>query len=196
MIMRHTSAGFLAIVAVMAGLGHAAGQAQPGRPGAKPQVFGDWAMTCVTRPNLPPCEIFQTVVNKEKNSPIARTSFSYSPQGDQFAGQVQLPLGTLLTSGILIRLDDKTDIKTFVFTRCEKDGCFAERLGKAADFEPFRKAQKGVIGSLGRDGKTVAYPLSFKGFPDAWNAMVARNRAASPAAPARPATTAPARPAQ
>lgn len=196
MIRRHTSVGFWAIVAVVAGLGQAAGQAQPAPAAPKPQIFGDWAMSCVARPGLPPCEIFQTVVNKEKNSPIARTSFAYSAQGDQFAGQVQMPLGVRLTSGILIRLDDKTDIKTFVFTRCEKEGCFAERLGKAADFEPFRKAQKGVIGALGRDGKTVAYPLSFKGFPEAWNAMVARNRAAPAAAPARPAAAAPARPAQ
>ena len=163
--------------------------ATPSAPAAQPERYGDWSVLCVERAELPPCEVVQGVQRKEGDSQPLRFSFAYAGQGDRYGVQFQVPLGVLVQTAPLIRLDEKTDVPGFNITRCEADGCFIDRVMTRAEIEPFFKAAKGLIAVADRSGKPVVLPLSLNGFAQAMQAMTARNQAWAKARPAQPAAT-------
>ena len=156
-------------------------QAVPGLipGGPEPSSYGDWAVRCVTRPNVVPCDIVQSLNDTKAKKTIMQISYSYAPDKDLYAAQVILPLGFMLPAGVLIRLDGKTDISDYPFTRCEVEGCFVEKLVKLNELTPLRNAQQGVIVVMGKDGKAVGFPFSLKGFGEALDSMANRNRRAA-----------------
>lgn len=148
----------------------------------EPSSYGDWAVRCVERKDLPPCDIFQTLTDDKTKKPVMLISYSYAPARDQYAAQIMLPLGFMLPAGVLIRLDGKTDVTNYQITRCEPEGCFVEKLAKTAELDPFRKAEKGLVVVMGKNGKPIGFPFSLNGFGDALKSMAERNkRAAKPA---------------
>ena len=156
-------------------------QAVPGLipGGPEPSSYGDWAVRCVTRPGIVPCDIVQSLNDTKAKKTIMQISYSYAPDKDVYAAQITLPLGFLLQAGVLIRLDGKTDITNYQFTRCEPEGCFSEKLVKAGELTPMRNAQQGVVVVMGKDGKAVGFPFSLKGFGEALDSMANRNRRAA-----------------
>ncbi|MDQ1231568.1 invasion protein IalB [Sphingomonas sp. SORGH_AS 879] len=162
---------------------------QAATPAAQPERYGDWSVLCVERAELPPCEVVQGVQRKEGDTQPLRFSFAYAGQGDRYGVQFQVPLGVLVQTAPLIRLDEKTDVPGFHITRCEADGCFIDRVMTRAEIEPFFKAAKGLIAVADRSGKPVVLPLSLNGFAQAMQAMTARNQAWAKARPAQPAAT-------
>lgn len=169
----------LGIVALgIAGL--VATQIVPGLlPSGDKDAYGDWAVRCIEREGVLPCDIVQSLNDTKTKQTIMQVSYSYDPSRDQYAAQIRLPLGFMIPAGVLIRLDDKTDITNYPITRCEAEGCFIEKLAKSAELDPLRKAEKGLVVVMGKDGKPVALPISLKGFPDALKSMEGRNRRAS-----------------
>ncbi|WP_322963858.1 invasion associated locus B family protein [Sphingomonas fuzhouensis] len=161
----------------------------PSAPAAQPERYGDWSVLCVERAELPPCEVVQGVQRKEGDTQQLRFSFAYAGQGDRYGVQFQVPLGVLVQTAPLIRLDEKTDVPGFRITRCEPDGCFIDRVMTRAEIEPFFKATKGLIAVADRSGKPVVLPLSLNGFAQAMQVMTARNQAWAKARPAQPAAT-------
>ncbi len=156
--------------------------------------YSDWSVLCADRPDLPPCEAVQGVQRKEGGEAPLRFSFAYAGQGDRYGVQFQVPLGILVQTAPLIRLDDKTDLTDFRITRCEAEGCFIDRVMTRAELEPFFKATKGLIAVADRTGKPLVLPLSTSGFPQAMQVMTQRNEAWAKAHPvkAAPVPTAPA----
>lgn len=155
-------------------------QSVPGLlPGSDKDAYGDWAVRCVERKGLVPCDIVQSVNDTKSKQTIMQVSYSYEPSKDQYAAQIRLPLGFLLPAGVLIRLDGKKDITNYQVTRCEAEGCFIEKLSKSAELGPFRNAEQGMVVVMGKDGKPVALPFSLKGFGDALDSMAGRNKRAA-----------------
>lgn len=156
--------------------GFIAAQTVPGLfPGTEPSSYGDWAVRCVEHKGLPPCDIVQTLTDNKTKKPVMLISYSYAPDRDLYAAQIMLPLGFMLPAGVLIRLDGKTDIKNYAVTRCEPQGCFIEKLATSGELDPLRRAGKGVVVVMGKDGKAIGFPFSLKGFGDALKAMADRN---------------------
>jgi len=158
-------------------------------PGAvQPERFGDWSVLCVERADLPPCEAVQGVQRKEGDEQPLRFSFAYAGQGDRYGVQFQVPLGVLVQSAPLIRLDDKTDLTDFRITRCEAEGCFIDRVMTRVELDPFFKANKGLIAVADRSGKPIVLPLSANGFGQAMQVMTQRNQCWAKAHPPKAAT--------
>ncbi len=156
-----------------------AAQTVPGLlPTADKDAYGDWAVRCIERKGVLPCDIVQSLNDTKTKQTIMQVSYSYDPTTDQYAAQIRLPLGFLIPSGVLIRVDGKKDITNYPVTRCEAEGCFIEKLAKSAELDPLRKAEKGIVVVMGKDGKPVALPISFKGFDEAVSSMASRNRRA------------------
>ncbi|TDP43856.1 invasion associated locus B family protein [Zavarzinia compransoris] len=154
--------------------------AEETKPDAETSTFGTWTMRCIApaREDLPPCDILQTVTNRDNGQTIMQASFAYSPPQDKYAVQLVLPLGFLIPAGVLVRVEGGKDITDWPVTRCEAVGCLVERLLTAADFQEFRSHDKGMVVVLDPQGKPLALPLEFKGFAAALDAMTARNKAA------------------
>ncbi|WP_295492959.1 invasion associated locus B family protein [Sphingorhabdus sp. EL138] len=146
-------------------------------PIEKTDQVGDWTVRCVSRAALPPCEIVQAVKRKDVEQNILQFSLSYAGTDDRYAIQFMLPLGLFIQGEALVRLDDKTDLNGYVFTRCEPQGCFIDRLTTRADLNPFFAAKKGIVAARQTNGQTLVAPISFEGFGDAVKMMVAKNEA-------------------
>lgn len=179
--------GILSVMIGLAVLGVAGvivAQTMPGLiPGAEPSSYGDWAVRCVERSGLLPCDIVQTLKDTKSKKPVMQISYSYMPEKDIYGAQVMLPLGFMINAGVLIRLDGKTDVTDYPVTRCEPEGCFVEKLVKPGELDSFRIAKAGVLIVLGKDGKPIAFPFSLKGFGDALASMVERNKRRSAKSP-------------
>lgn len=141
--------------------------------------YGDWAVRCIERPNLDPCDVVQSLNDTKVKKTVMQISYAYSPAKDMYAAQIMLPLGFMLQAGVLIRLDGKTDISTYPVTRCEQEGCFVEKLLKGRDLDSLRNAKQGVIVVMNREGKAVGFPFSLNGFGDAVDSMTRRNKKAA-----------------
>lgn len=152
-------------------------------PDQRSEVYGDWVVRCVTRQGLPPCDALQSAKSNDSGEQVMQISLAYAGKEDRYGAQIMLPLGILIQGGILVRLGEKTDIGDFKFTRCEAQGCFAERMMTAKDMQPFLTSGKGIVAVMGRDGKALVVPVSLKGVAEAVKAMIERNRqwAAKPA---------------
>lgn len=138
---------------------------------------GDWTVRCVTRAGLPPCEIVQAVKRNDIDQNVLQFSLSYAGTADRYAVQFMMPLGLFVQGEALVRLDDKTNLTGYVFTRCEQQGCFIDRLVSRADLNPFFSAKKGIVAARQTNGETLVAPISFEGFGGAVKMMVAKNEA-------------------
>lgn len=164
-------------------------------PAAAPEAktFGGWTVRCRDQSNkaLPACDISQAATKRDTGETLLTTSFTYLVAQKKYVGQVVLPLGFLIQPGILIRLDEKTDIKDWKIIRCTDRGCFVEKAMEAEALKPFRSGKSGVVVVINIDGKGVGYPLSLDGFSAAIDEMVTRNKAAAAEAPVPPPADAP-----
>lgn len=143
----------------------------------KTEKIGDWTVRCVQRAGLPPCEIIQAVKRNDIDQNVLQFSLSYAGTADRYAVQFMLPLGLFVQGEALVRLDDKTNLGGYVFTRCEPQGCFIDRLVSRMDLNPFFSVKKGIVAARQTNGETLVVPISFEGFGGAVKMMVAKNEA-------------------
>jgi invasion protein IalB len=168
------SLGLLTLTAGYAGIGHAAEPA-PKAPDQSADVYGDWTVRCAAREGVPPCEMVQIATNNTTREQVMRISIAHAGQAQSLGVQMQVPLGVLLTGGVLVRVDDKQTVGEFQFTRCEAMGCLIESVVKPETLAPFRTAEKGILAVMDRQGKPLVLPLSFNGYSAAMDAMSSKN---------------------
>lgn len=143
----------------------------------KPVVFGDWALVCQKRDTLPPCEIAQTVLKPDSDDRKMQVSMAYAGRDDRYAIQIRLPLGLLVQPEALLRLGKDNDLPGYRITRCERDGCYIDRLLNRKDIEPLLGADTALLAVAQTNGKPLAFSISMKGAAVAMQAMVERNSA-------------------
>ena len=180
------------------------------------QNVGDWVVRCVqtTVKSPAPCEILQTTVNTENKQRISAFSIAYIPSREAYAMQIVVPTGVALAKGLTL----EPSLKGARFTRCERDGCYAELLIDNNIITSLGGAGKQAtikVSGYGPQGKEIPLPVSLTGFPEAMDRMktFSKERAValpantpvlptspnatvqqpSAAAPAAPPTAAPAR---
>ncbi|MCG8510606.1 MAG: invasion associated locus B family protein [Rhodospirillales bacterium] len=145
-------------------------------PDRQSEVYGDWTVRCIKRENAPPCDMVQFAHRKESGEQVMQFSLAFAGEEDRYGVQVILPLGILIQPGVVIRVDEKADITDFEVTRCERQGCFIERLVTGKDIQPFKGGNKGLIAVFDRQGEALILPLSFAGFSKSLEVMTKRNR--------------------
>lgn len=154
-------------------------QAKPadGNPAA-PEVteivrdtFGDWQVRCTPAGNE--CFMYQLAVDAAKN-PVAEVSLLKLPAGGQAAAGVTVvsPLGTLLTSGVVVQIDTN-EARQYPFNWCSQVGCFA-RFGltdQSVAAMKRGKAGKMTLISVGAPDRPIALNLSLTGFTSAFDSL-------------------------
>ena len=139
------------------------------------EVYEDWAVRCVERGALPPCDMVQFATHNESGEPVMQFSVAHAGREESYGIQIMVPLGVRLSAGVAIRVDDGPPLVDFRFTRCEVTGCFIEQVVAADALEPFQLGVTGVLAVLDRAGQPLVIPLSFKGFTKARAVMTERN---------------------
>lgn len=180
----------LAALLLLASAGAAAAQpqprpAQPAAPVApatnqEPQrttaTYGDWVVRCeipATPPAKKTCDMEQLAQVQGQASPISRVAIAPPAKGEILKLFIQLPVNVSFTAPLRITADGKDAGVTTPFRRCVPAGCFAELEVRDELQKKFRAAaDPGKIIFKDAGDHEVAIPLSFKGFAQAYEALL------------------------
>ena len=159
-----------------------AAPAAPAAPGAQasPQrttaSYGDWVVLCEIQPGPPQqkaCDMEQLAQVQGQTSPISRVAIPLPAKGEPFKLIVQLPVNVSLVAPIKITSDAKDAGVATPFRRCVPAGCFGEFELKDDVQKKFRAAtEAGKLMFKDAGDHDVAIPLSFKGFGQAFEALL------------------------
>lgn len=149
-----------------------------GQAWAQPEseIHQDWAVRCIEREALPPCDMVQFATQDDSGEPVMQFSIAHAGDKASYGIQIVVPLGVRLPAGVVVRVDNAQPLEGFAFTRCEVTGCFIERIVAIDVLEPFKAGNAGVLAVVDRAGEPLVIPLSFKGFTKALEVMTERNR--------------------
>ncbi|HEY2135917.1 MAG TPA: invasion associated locus B family protein [Xanthobacteraceae bacterium] len=158
----------------------AAPQAQAAPADQTPQrttaTYGDWVVRCDTVPGPPPqknCDMEQLAQLQGQTSPISRAAIPQPPKGEQAKLFIQLPVNVSLAAPVRVEADSKDPGITTPFRRCVPAGCFAEIELKEELQKKFRTSpDPGKISFKDSADHDVVIPLSFKGFGQAFDALL------------------------
>ncbi len=147
-------------------VGGATGQTAP-REVIK-ETFGDWEIRCTDEGKT--CFMYQLMLNGD-GTPVAELSLVKLPLGSEAVAGVTVvaPLGTLLTRGLTMQVDDG-DAVQYPFSWCTRPGCFSRfgltdlmlnemKKGKQVKVAVFSiaNAQQPVVVGASLDGFTAAF---------------------------------------
>ncbi|MEM8789515.1 MAG: invasion associated locus B family protein [Pseudomonadota bacterium] len=134
-------------------------------------AFQDWELRCERGTSN--CFMYQLARNSA-NNPVAEISIVALPdQAEGAAGAtVVTPLGSLLTEGLVIQIDDE-QARQYPFNWCNRSGCYARfglRGEEIAAMQRGDRARMRVI-SVSAPDQPVILEVSLSGFTAAFNAL-------------------------
>lgn len=148
-------------------------QTEGGEPQRTSATYDDWIVQCVIRSGPPQkkgCDMVQVV--RRKNKPVALVIMTKPVQGRPMELIVQLPVNVSLASGVRIQTAAADPGVRAPFVHCLPGGCVAMVALKQDTIERFRAAHgSGKMLFADAVGRTIAIPLSFKGFDEALSAL-------------------------
>lgn len=189
-----------AVLGTVLACGPALAQAPAAQAPAKPEMkqFDDWQVRCFPVQSPSPCDMFQELINQQRNQRVLALSIAYVPSMDRYALQVTVPLGISIPRGLTIQTGSYTS-PTLRYRRCDRDGCYVEMGADKTLIEGIAKSSpddKAKVNIMVDNGKNFGLTFFLKGFAAAHDDMVSEARAkakavsqsstATPSAPAAP----------
>jgi invasion protein IalB len=155
-------------------------QAPPAAASQEPQrttaTYGDWVVRCdvvAGPPEQKTCDMEQLAQVQGQANPISRVAIPLPPKSETPKLFVQLPVNVALAAPIKVMADGKDAGVTTPFRRCVPAGCFGELELKDDLQKKFRAASEpGKITFNDASDHEVTIPLSFKGFAQAYDALL------------------------
>jgi invasion protein IalB len=153
--------------------------AAPAPVSSEPQMttasFGDWVERCqrvagaLERAKV--CEVAQTIRVEGQSGPIAQIAIGRLKKGDPLKVKLILPVNVAFPSAPKIGLDKKGDALELTWRRCLPVGCTADaEIGDNAPAS-WRAAANGQIESKTASGQDFRFAMSFRGLPQALDAL-------------------------
>jgi invasion protein IalB len=164
-------------------------RATPSRPGARtlppaqgeaPQqttaTYDDWIVQCQTQNGTPPqklCEMAQVTQVQGKDVPFSRVIILRPEKGQPIKLVVQVPVNASFSANVRIQTSNSEGGMAAPFVRYVPAGCVAEFEIKEDILKKLRAASgAGKLSFSDASGRDVGVPLSFKGFDQAFGALV------------------------
>ncbi len=138
-------------------------------------TYGDWVVRCEVAEGQTQktCDMEQLAQMQGQTNPISRIAIPLPVKGQEAKLIVQLPVNVSLADGVKIEVDAKDRGLNFPFTRCVPAGCLAETPLKEEEMKRFRaETQPGKMLYKDAADRAVVIPLSFKGFGQAFDALI------------------------
>jgi invasion protein IalB len=154
------------------------GQAAPvdQTPQRTTATYGDWTVRCEVAPGPPAqknCEMDQVAQVQGQAVPISRVLIPLPPKGEPPKLYIVLQVNVSFTVPLKITVDAKDASISTPFRRCIPAGCIAEFELKDDLQKKFRAAtETGKILYKNSGDQDVAIPVSFKGFAQAYEALL------------------------
>jgi invasion protein IalB len=140
-----------------------------------PRDFNDWRLVCETpaKGGKKQCEVFQRMLwGKEKGTALTTLvhTVKNKEKKDVTMIRVVTPLGTLLTPGMAIKIDDGKQIKV-PYLQCLPGGCLVDMVFDQEMMDKMKKGKTMFVAYRAGNGKDAQLPVSLKGFGPALDAM-------------------------
>ena len=107
----------LSLGAASADTSPTAGAAAPVQP-TESKTYGDWTVRCYPVASPSPCDMYELLANKQSKQRIMSLSIAYMPAGDRHVIQIAVPLGVLISKGLVIESDRYTS-PALHYRRCD-----------------------------------------------------------------------------
>jgi invasion protein IalB len=164
--------------------------AQPARPtvatpdaaSSEPQqtsaTYEDWVVNCQMRPGPPAqrvCEMQQVTQAQVQGAsrPFSRVVIPRPDKGQPVKLVVQVPVNVAFRTEVRIVTGDADPGLSAPFAQCVPSGCFAEFELKDETIKRLGAiAAPGKLTFADAGGREVSVPISFKGFTQAYDALV------------------------
>jgi invasion protein IalB len=151
---------------------------------AAPVQFGDWYLRCLALPNALPCDIVQSLQQKDTHAQVLAVSIAYSPKEGKQPIQISVPLGIDLRRGVDVVVGSVTAKHVHV-SRCELSGCIIEAVLGEDVLSAMGTNDKAKLVVSSGEGADTTLEFSLKGFKDAEAALrketVTRQKDSAPA---------------
>jgi len=155
-------------------------QAAPAAVDQTPQrttaSYGDWVVRCEVAPGPPPqknCDMEQQALVQGQATPLSRALVPMPQKGEPPKLFLVLPLNVSFSGPVKVMTNDKDAGITTPFRRCVPAGCIAEIELKDDLQKKFRAStETGKILFKDAADRDFAIPLSFKGFAQAFEALL------------------------
>lgn len=138
-------------------------------------TYSDWVLQCVNSGSPPKkiCDIAQVTQVRGKNIKFSRVAIESAPKGKPEKLTIQLPVNVSVRDPIEIQIPGTpSSTLSGTFDRCVPVGCFAS-VQLRDDILKKLNANEGTGKVTFKDaaGRELAFPLSFKGFHQAFDAL-------------------------
>ncbi len=136
-------------------------------------TYGDWILRCELGPSGKVCGIAQSVQLKGNSQPLTQIEIARPGKSGAATVAIQVPIDVWLNSGVALVTADGHSLVTAQFNRCVPAGCIAEAEVSHEAIEKLGGLKKnGKLSFESASKKSIAIPVSFKGFKDAYAALM------------------------
>ncbi|GLS46275.1 invasion associated locus B family protein [Methylobacterium brachythecii] len=149
----------------------------PAEPGATTASFGDWVLRCqrggTAEKPVRVCEVGQTMQVQGQNQPIAQIAIGRTGATEPLQVTVVLPANVAFPSTVRLLAEEKDNNGVELpWRRCLPGACIADAAAKDEALKRWRAASEpGRITFKNAAGQEVAIPLSWRGLPQALDAL-------------------------
>ncbi len=136
-------------------------------------TYDDWTVRCEVNDAVRTCEMAQAMQIKGQAQPVTQIAIGRQAKNDPMKIVFQVPINVWLPTGVKLVADDKDPGIVGTYRRCLPGACIADSELKDDVVKKLRGLTEN--GKLQfRDGglQDVAIPISFKGFGQAYDAML------------------------
>jgi invasion protein IalB len=132
-------------------------------------MYQDWRVLCPTdTEEKGSCSMTSELLDPRSGTQLASLTFAHD--ADKRVLVIKVPLTVLIPAGVGIQFG--TDTQTFQYATCAPDGCIAFAPIDDKLLASFSGAKSiSVVVTASQNGKTVALPMSVRGYPDALESL-------------------------
>jgi invasion protein IalB len=160
--------GFLSLLG-----GTADAQQSPQRTTA---TYDDWTVQCETLAGTPPqktCRVVQGVRRQSQPNLVTQIAVVRPPKSETSRIIFQVPINVWLPAGVTLVYDSQSSPLAAPFKRCTPAACFADLDISDDTVKKFRTlTERGKLQFKDAAQKDVTVPVSFKGFGQAFDALL------------------------
>ncbi|WP_052960613.1 invasion associated locus B family protein [Rhodopseudomonas palustris] len=144
-------------------------------PQATTATYQDWTVRCDIRDAAKTCEMAQAMQIKGQPQPVTQIAIGQQSKTSPMKIVFQVPINVALGDGPRLVVDDKDPGIAAAYRRCVPVACFADADLKDDQIKKLKGlSENGKLQFRDAADQLISIPVSFKGFDQAFDAMLKR----------------------
>jgi invasion protein IalB len=136
-------------------------------------TYDDWTVRCEVNDAVKSCEMAQAMQIKGQAQPVTQIAIGRPAKNEPLKIVFQVPINVWLPGGLKLTADEKDSGIAGVYRRCLPGACIADAELKEDSVKKLRALiENGKLQFKDGGQQEIAIPVSFKGFGQAFDAML------------------------